>query len=119
MFFKIAVICAASCLFSVQAIAMTNDYGRKLFTSTTLGGGTTGKTCLTCHEKGRDFSKETLTKQHFTVMGNEIAGLPAVINFCIEVALRGQELAPDGEQMRNLIAYLKIFIEQNNKEENP
>ena len=100
-------------LFTVQVNAQAHDQGRELFTRKTLGGGTNGKTCLTCHKKGRDFSEDTLKKQHFTVMGIEINGLPEVINFCIEVALRGEGLNPEGEEMKALIAYLEIFIKKN------
>ncbi|MFA7348263.1 MAG: hypothetical protein WCZ86_10910 [Desulfurivibrionaceae bacterium] len=88
-------------------------HGKLLFESPALGGGTSGKTCLTCHEHGRDFSPETMTRKHYLVMGNPVGSLAGVVNFCIEVALRGEGIAENGEEMDDLIAYLPIFIKAN------
>jgi hypothetical protein len=87
--------------------------GKLLFGSPTLGGGTSGKTCLTCHEHGRDFSEETMTRKHYLVMGNSVGSLAGVVNFCIEVALRGEAIAENSEEMDDLLAYLAIFIKAN------
>ena len=87
--------------------------GKLLFASPTLGGGTSGKSCLTCHEHGRDLSPETMTRKTYQVMGNPVASLAGVINFCIEVALRGEAIAEDGKEMTDLIAYLPILITDN------
>lgn len=87
--------------------------GKLLFESPTLGGGTSGKTCLTCHEHGRDFSPETLTRKQYSVMGNPVGSLAGVVNFCIEVALRGESLPENGKEMNDLLAYLPIFIKKN------
>jgi len=84
--------------------------GQQLFESPTLGGGTSGKTCLTCHEHGRDLSPETLGRKQYLVMDNPVGSLAGVINFCIEVALRGQAIPENGKEMNDLIAYLKVFI---------
>jgi cytochrome c len=85
-------------------------HGKQLFASPTLGGGTSGKSCLTCHENGRDFSPETLSRKQYLVMDNPVGSLAGVINFCIEVALRGQAIPENGKEMNDLIAYLKVFI---------
>jgi cytochrome c len=85
------------------------ERGRALFEDPALGGGTSGKTCLTCHEHGRDLSNAVQTGGHFTVMGIAMDGLEEVVNFCIEVTLRGEGLAPEGKDMADLIAYLKFF----------
>lgn len=87
--------------------------GKQLFESPALGGGTSGKSCLTCHEHGRDFSPETLSRKHYSVMGNPVASLAEVVNFCIEVALRGEAIPEEGEEMQDLIAYLSVFIKNN------
>lgn len=87
--------------------------GKLLFESPTLGGGTSGKTCLTCHEHGRDFSPETLRRKQYRVMNNPIGSLAEVINFCIEVALRGEAIPENGEEMKDLLAYLAVFIQNN------
>jgi cytochrome c len=88
-------------------------HGKQLFESPTLGGGTSGKTCLTCHEHGRDFSPETLSRKQYLVMGNPVASLAGVVNFCIEVALRGESIAENSKEMNDLLAYLAIFIKAN------
>ena len=82
------------------------DHGKLLFASPALGGGTSGKTCLTCHEHGRDLSPETMTRKQYLVMGNPVATLAGVINFCIEVALRGEAIPENGKEMNDLLAYL-------------
>jgi len=89
------------------------NHGKLLFESPALGGGTSGKTCLTCHEHGRDLSPETLTRKTYQVMGNPVGSLAEVVNFCIEVALRGEGIAENGKEMDDLLAYLAIFIKAN------
>lgn len=106
----LAVFAAGNCL------AADARHGKLLFASPTLGGGTSGKTCLTCHEHGRDFSPETLSRKHYLVMGNPVASLAGVVNFCIEVALRGEGIAENGREMNDLLAYLAIFIKANSGE---
>ncbi|MFH1019821.1 MAG: hypothetical protein V1782_04280 [Pseudomonadota bacterium] len=109
------LLAAFSAVLAVTATCLGADIrpGRLLFESPALGGGTSGKTCLTCHEHGRDFSPETLTRKSYLVMGNPIGSLAGVINFCIEVALRGEAIAETGEEMNSLLAYLPIFIRDN------
>ena len=46
-------------------------------------------------------------------MDNPVGSLAGVINFCIEVALRGQAIPENGKEMNDLIAYLAIFIRDN------
>jgi len=89
------------------------QHGKLLFESPALGGGTSGKTCLTCHEHGRDFSPETMSKKQYRVMDNPVASLAGVVNFCIEVALRGEAITENGQEMKDLLAYLPVFIKNN------
>ncbi len=97
------------------APAADPDRGGLLFASPTLGGGTSGKSCLTCHEDGRDFSQETVSKKRYEVMGIVMRSLPEVINFCIEVTLRGEGLDEAGRDMEDLIAFLALFSRQEGK----
>ncbi len=90
--------------------------GKMLFESPQLGKGTSGKTCLTCHEHGRDFSLQTLSKTSFEVMGIELGGIEEVINFCIEVTLRGEGLEKESRDMEDLLAYLEVFIRNNQRQ---
>lgn len=109
------LLAAVSVLLAATGSSLGADarHGKALFASPDLGGGTSGKTCLTCHEHGRDLSPETLAKKSYLVMGNPIGSLAGVINFCIEVALRGEAIPENGEEMNDLLAYLPIFIRDN------
>ncbi len=110
------ILLAASALFLAatgSSLGADVHHGKLLFESPALGGGTSGKTCLTCHEHGRNFSPETMSKKQYLVMGNPVASLAEVINFCIEVALRGEAIAENGEEMNDLLAYLPVFIKNN------
>lgn len=98
-----------------NCLAADARHGKLLFESPALGGGTSGKTCLTCHENGRDFSPETLTRKTYDIMGNPVANLSGVINFCIEVALRGEAIPENGKDMQDLIAYLSVLIKENSE----
>jgi len=110
------ILLAASALFLAAAgssLGADAQHGKLLFESPALGGGTSGKTCLTCHENGRGFSPETLSRKTYRVMDNPVANLAGVVNFCIEVALRGEAIAENGEEMKDLLAYLSVFIKNN------
>lgn len=109
------ILAAASAFLLTTGSCLGADamHGELLFANPALGGGTSGKTCLTCHEHGRDLSPETLAKKHYLVMGNPVASLAGVVNFCIEVALRGEAIPENGEEMNDLLAYLAIFIKAN------
>ena len=83
--------------------------GKKLFNNPALGGGSTGKTCNTCHEDGLDLSVNLADKNYFHVMGITMDSAAEVVNFCIEVTLRGEAIDENGKQMRDLLAYMKIL----------
>lgn len=80
--------------------------GRRLYLDPTLAGGTTEKCCATCHEQGRDLGSDLDQRTDFDVMGIAMQGLAEVINFCIEVTLRGEGLEPRSNEMGDLIAYI-------------
>ncbi len=90
---------------------MTNGItkGKKLYNDPTLGYGTTGKTCTTCHENGEGISNNFDTKNEYIVMGLKIKTLPEVINTCIEITLRGEGIDPQGEEMKALISYIQYL----------
>lgn len=91
-----------------------SERGRVLFAEPGLGGSNNGKSCLTCHEGGRDLSSETMTRVEYMVMGNPMKSLTEVINFCIEVTLRGEALNEKSDEMADLRAYLHRFIMEQN-----
>ncbi len=81
-------------------------HGRRLYLDPTLGNGTSGKCCATCHEQGRDLGPDLDQRTDFDVMGIAMKGLTEVVIFCIEVALRGERLEPRSQEMADLAAYL-------------
>ena len=102
-FLTALLVVLLSCTASLAA-DLTN--GKRLFFDPALGGGATGKCCFTCHEGGRGLGDDLDRRQAFTVMGNAVPNLAEVVNFCIEVALRGQGLNSQSGEMRDLTAYL-------------
>ncbi|MEW6593377.1 MAG: hypothetical protein AB1413_00750 [Thermodesulfobacteriota bacterium] len=103
---RLAAIIIAAVLLPAIAVGADLANGRRLYRDSTLGGGTSGKCCFTCHEQGRDLRPDLDRRSRFEVMGIAMAGVAEVVNFCIEVGLRGQEIDPKGKEMGDLIAYL-------------
>ena len=48
------------------AYAADADNGKKLFESPTLGGGTSGKSCLTCHAGGKGLGSDLFERKEYT-----------------------------------------------------
>ncbi|MBU0676382.1 MAG: hypothetical protein KJ950_17240 [Proteobacteria bacterium] len=91
------------------AYAANIDKGKALFESPSLGGGTTGKTCKTCHPGGENLGSDLFERGHFTIMGMGKKNLAEVINVCIEKPLGGTAIDPQGQEMKDLIAYMKTL----------
>ncbi|MFZ5774740.1 MAG: c-type cytochrome [Thermodesulfobacteriota bacterium] len=108
-----ALIAPSPCL------AAESSFGARLFSEPGLAGSTNGKSCLTCHEGGRDLSPATLARQEYTVMGNRVQSLAEAVNFCIEVTLRGEALAETSAEMKDLLAYLRVFIAEQEERAKP
>jgi len=88
------------------------DKGKLLFEQSTLGGGTTGKSCLSCHEGSRGLGSDLFQRKDFTAKGVSSKSLADVVNACIEKPMEGVGLDPQGEDMKNLLAYMKTLISQ-------
>nr|MBF0223372.1 hypothetical protein [Desulfobulbaceae bacterium] len=86
------------------------DKGKALFESQVFGGGTTGKSCSTCHAGGESLGSDLFERSQFTIMGMSKKSLADVINICIEKPLGGVAIDPDGGEMQDLIAYMKTLI---------
>jgi cytochrome c len=80
------------------------EKGKVLFNDSSLG--TNGRSCESCHPKGRGINGQ---KSTFTIMGKKQGSIEDAINFCIEMALKGKPLPKDSEKMQNLAAYLKTL----------
>jgi cytochrome c len=96
--------------------------GKALFNDPKLGGGTSGKSCNSCHPDGKGLmggKKEYVTpapggkkKTHKT--------LEEAVNWCIEMALKGKAIDPKGEDMANIVAYINsLKAEMPMKKEMP
>jgi cytochrome c len=111
----VAVICvfAFACVAADQRMAKDQpeksgdvERGKKLFSDPKLGGGTSGKSCASCHKDGKGLEKVE-GKNEFRAMGKTYKSLEEVINYFVETALHGKALDHDSDDMRDLIAYLR------------
>jgi cytochrome c5 len=84
------------------------ERGKALFNDPKLGGGTSGKSCATCHFDGKGLYGVGDKKQ-WKNPGGTFNTLEDVVNMCIVMALRGRPLDVKSEQMKDLMAYLKSF----------
>jgi mono/diheme cytochrome c family protein len=105
---KITVFVAMSMVFACAAVAMHHtpeDRGKALFNDTTLGGGTSGKSCATCHADGKGL-EGIAGKKEWKTPGGEFKTLEEAVNICVTMALKGTALDVKSEQMKDLVAYL-------------
>jgi len=92
------------------AYAADVDRGKALFASPDLGGGTTGKSCMTCHDGGEGLGDDLFDRKSYTIMGMEKNSVEEIVNVCIEKPLGGVAIDPAGEEMSDLIAYMKTLV---------
>lgn len=90
--------------------AASIDHGKALFESQKLGNGTSGRSCGTCHAGGRKLGHDLFQDKQSTMTAEGNKHLANVINSCIEKALGGTAIDPQGEDMRDLMAYLKTLV---------
>lgn len=97
---KVMILTAAVFMAGGLSIAYgaNPEKGKALFESPKLGNGTTGKSCLTCHPGGKKLG---------AMDKNNLAGM---VNTCIEKPLGGTAIDPQGEEMQDLIAYMKTLV---------
>ena len=105
----IIIALAAVMLFAVAAISATSgvasaERGRALFNDPSFAGGK--KACNECHLEGRNLVG-VATKSKFNVMGNKMATLEDVVNFCIKNANQGKPIKKDSKDMKDMIEFLK------------
>lgn len=82
------------------------ERGKALFSDPALGGGTSGKSCNSCHTDGKGLEK-LAEKKEIVMKGKKMENIETTINFCIVNALKGKELDPKSDQMKDLVAYIK------------
>ena len=88
------------------------EKGKALFESSKFSGGTTGNSCMTCHEGGKGLGSDLFERKNVTTKGTETKNLAGAVNVCIKNPLGGAALDPQGEKMRDLIAYMRTLINQ-------
>lgn len=88
------------------AFAADMEKGKALFNDPKLGGGTSGKSCGSCHPDGKGL-ENAADKKEFNIMGKKQKGLEGAVNFCIENAMKGKSIDPKGADMANIVAYIK------------
>ncbi len=88
------------------------DKGKALFESPTLGGGTSGKSCQTCHPDGKGLGNDLFDRQNLTIMSMNKNSIEEVVNVCIENPMKGSALDPEGEEMQDLIAYMETLVDK-------
>ena len=97
------------------AYAADADKGKALFESPTLGGGTTGKSCSTCHPGGKGLGGDLFDRKKLAIMDMDKDSVEEVVNVCIENPLGGTAIDPQGEEMQDLIAYMKTLVSKQEK----
>jgi mono/diheme cytochrome c family protein len=95
-------------MFSLLGLGLASSYafgsgdaakGKVLFTDPKFAGGTTGKSCSSCHPDGKGAAKAGDNKE-----------VRKIINGCIVKALQGKAILPDSAEMDDLVAYLKSVM---------
>ena len=107
--FKIVALIAIVMLIASAVLAMSHtpeDRGKTLFNDTKLGGGTSGKSCGTCHPDGKGL-EGIGSKKEWKTPGGETKSLEEAVNICVTMALKGKALDVKSEQMKDLVSYLK------------
>ena len=107
--FKIFALIAIVMLLASAVLAMSHtpeDRGKALFNDTKLGGGTSGKSCGTCHPDGKGL-EGIGSKKEWKTPGGEFKSLEEAVNICVTMALKGTALDVKSEQMKDLVSYLK------------
>ena len=99
----VAVLCLS---LSFAFAAGDAEKGKALFNDPKLGGGTSGKSCNSCHPDGNGLEKAADEKEWKTPAGTR-KSLEEAVNVCITMALRGKALDPKSADMANIVAYIK------------
>ena len=86
------------------------EHGKTLFESPTFGGGTSGKSCASCHADGAKFSADLFEREKHMVMGKKMASVADIVNVCIEMPLKGKAIKTDSEEMKDILAYMQSLV---------
>ncbi len=105
---KLAWLATSALLVFVSAVGAAGtgsiERGKALFNSTELGSN--GSSCATCHPAGAGVENAG-GKQTFNIMGQKLEGLEDAVNFCIKMALQGEYLKKDSQEMSDIVSYIE------------
>lgn len=78
--------------------------GKALFKKTDLGGGI--RSCDSCHPDGSGLERAG-EKKKFKIYGKTQKSLEEAVNFCIVGANKGKAIDAKGDDMADIVAYIK------------
>ena len=99
-------------LVAVSQAAGDLENGKRLFESPTLGGGASGKSCVTCHPGGRNLSRRLFGNDGDSaeIRAEKRSRLAGMVNTCIKRPLAGKGIDPVGPEMADIIAYMESLL---------
>jgi cytochrome c5 len=106
-----AVIVIALFVTSALVFAMHHtpeDRGKAMFNDPKFSGGTSGKSCSTCHPGGKGL-EGVADKKEWKNPGGAFKSLEEAVNICITMALKGKALDVKSDQMKDFVSYLKTI----------
>jgi cytochrome c peroxidase len=90
--------------------------GKTLFNDPKLSGSSFGVSCNTCHPNGKGLEYAwSVGKTTWSSCSGERKSLEASVNTCILMANKGQPLDLNSQEMKNLIAYIKLLAKKTKK----
>lgn len=92
-----------SLVFSLAYAAGDVEKGKALFNDPKLGDSANDSSCNSCHPDGKGLAGVAEKP------GESADTLVGVVNQCIKMALKGKELPPDSQEMKDIIAYMKTL----------
>ena len=108
------VLAGATLLVSCSSLTQAghSEHGKTLFESPAFGGGTSGKSCASCHAGGAKLSADLFERDKHMVMGKEMASVADIVNVCIEMPLKGTAIKTDSEDMKDILAYMQELVKE-------
>ena len=105
---RIALLAMLAMGLSFSLALATGDVqkGKTMFNDPKLDGGTSGKSCNSCHPGGKGLEMAA-NKNEWRTAGVISKTLEDAVNNCIGGALRGKALDPKSPEMANIVAYVK------------
>ncbi|MBI4688486.1 MAG: hypothetical protein HY756_12060 [Nitrospirae bacterium] len=85
---------------------LPEERGKTLFNDPKLSGGTSGKSCNTCHPGGKGLEAAGDKKEWKTPAGKH-STMEEAVNTCVTMALKGKALDANSQEMKDIIAYIK------------